>query len=246
MVKIMTKLIFKYNHLMIQAAYKTPEPHSHLAAHLIISLKGMLSCCVEAEMFQAKGICIASDVEHTVYSEEGEILLFLFIEASSYVKELEEVYLKGKVYMVIPEELVQKICALWEQYEDNFEILDVEILRACGMKIEDYDIYEERVQKVLDIIKSMETIETNVMEKLCRDVFLSKSRLSHLFKQETGISLKRYLALEKMRKAYQYFGKTENITEACLRAGFDSASHYAATCKKMFGISFTEFVKSKK
>ena len=49
--------------------------------------------------------------------------------------------------------------------------------------------------------------------------------------------------MDKMRKGYIHFQKYGNITEASMRAGFDSPSHFAATCKRMFGISFSEFVK---
>jgi len=37
--------------------------------------------------------------------------------------------------------------------------------------------------------------------------------------------------------------KGENITTASLHAGFNSSSHYAATCKKMFGITCSDFIK---
>jgi len=67
-----------------------------------------------------------------------------------------------------------------------------------------------------------------------------------LFKENVGISLHRYLAMDKMRKGYIHFQKYGSITEASMRAGFDSPSHFAATCKRMFGISFSEFIKSEK
>jgi AraC-like DNA-binding protein len=90
----------------------------------------------------------------------------------------------------------------------------------------------------------MDEIPENAVPLLCQKVYLSQSRLSHLFKEVTGISLSRYLAMEKMRKGYIHFQKHGNITEAAMHAGFDSPSHFAATCKRMFGISFSEFIKS--
>ena len=84
------------------------------------------------------------------------------------------------------------------------------------------------------------------MDILSEKLNLSKSRVSHIFKENIGISIKRYLVLEKMKKCYEYFKTTGSITNASINAGFYSSSHFATTCKKMFGISFSELEKSKK
>ena len=84
----------------------------------------------------------------------------------------------------------------------------------------------------------------DIMKKLCDISCLSQSRLSHLFTQNMGMSLHRYLSFDKMRKGYTNFLSTGNITQAALDSGFDTPSHFAATCKRMFGLSFSEFQKS--
>ena len=103
---------------------------------------------------------------------------------------------------------------------------------------------DERVSEVLTILRETEEVPENAVDFLCDKVFLSKSRLSHLFKENIGISLSRYLAWEKMRKGYILFRKYGNITDAAVMAGFDSPSHFAATCKRMFGLSFSDYTKS--
>ena len=68
--------------------------------------------------------------------------------------------------------------------------------------------------------------------------------MSHIFKDETGMTLHSYLALVKLRKTTEYIEQGMNITEASIYAGFDTPSHCAATCKRMFGISLREVYKS--
>jgi AraC-like DNA-binding protein len=46
-----------------------------------------------------------------------------------------------------------------------------------------------------------------------------------------------------MRKAYTYIASGDNITDASIKAGFSSSSHFANVCKRMFGITFTAFLK---
>ncbi|MBQ3800304.1 MAG: AraC family transcriptional regulator [Treponema sp.] len=65
-----------------------------------------------------------------------------------------------------------------------------------------------------------------------------------MFSGQAGISLHRYLAFIKIQKAFLHVRKGKSLTRAALDAGFDSPSHLAATFKRMFGISFSQFLKS--
>ena len=90
------------------------------------------------------------------------------------------------------------------------------------------------------------TIKSTIVEDLSRHIFLSKSRMSHIFKEQTGMSLHSYIAAEKLHKAFDYINQGLSITEASMAAGFDSPSHCASTCKRMFGISFRNIYKTVK
>lgn len=241
----MTEFCYLQDHLLLYADYKTPEMHSHLASHLLIAKEGKLHCMIGEEQVFGGAVFIASDVPHTIYPESGRMLVFLFDHAASYTKAMEQVWLQGRACAVPEEEFVEKLRTLWET-EKNFEKLDGAILEACGLRREAGNPMDARVAEVLDILRHKETITGDTMKDLCKAVCLSQSRLSHLFKADVGIPLNRYLVLEKMRKGFEHFQQSGNITEAALRAGFDSPSHLAGACKRMFGLSFSEFIKSTK
>ena len=90
----------------------------------------------------------------------------------------------------------------------------------------------------------LDGIGAGVMDELASRECLSKSRLSHLFTQEMGISLHRYLAFCKMAKASASIAGGASLTDAAIRAGFDSSSHLSATMRRMFGISLTDVMRS--
>lgn len=244
--RALTRQLYQYDHLLVFSAYKTPEMHSHLASHILLATEGELHCRINGQEIGCYGICIASDVSHTAYAEGGSMLMFLFDETSDHAKGLEENFLRGKDFAVMEENLVEEMRQIWHKDQSDLRAVDEKILKLCGIQQERKINYDERVIKILDIVREMETIDSDVMEQICDRVFLSKSRVSHLFKENVGIPLNRYLVLEKMRKAYEYFSRSGNITEAALKAGFDSSSHYAATCKRMFGISFSDYARSTK
>lgn len=244
--KALTRQLYQYDHLLVFSAYKTPDMHSHLASHILLATEGRLHCRINEHEVLCYGICIASDVSHTAYAEGGSMLMFLFDETSDHAKGLEDNFLKGNDFVVVEENLVEKMRQIWYEDQSDLRAVDEKILKLCGMEKEREKEYDKRVIKIFHIVHEMETIDSDVMEQICNSVFLSKSRVSHLFKENVGIPLNRYLVLEKMRKAYEYFSQSGNITEAALKAGFDSSSHYAATCKRMFGISFSDYARSTK
>ena len=240
----MTDILFEYDHILIRSEYRTPDIHKHLAAHMAIGLGGELDCTVHDSFFKCSGLFIASDVEHTIYAETGDLLLFLLDTTSDMAKCIEEKYLQGKDYALIDEDTVNRMIGIWLDAKDDLKEADRRLLETGGIIAGNAAVTDDRIKKVLSFLEDCNTIPENVMELLCGVVCLSESRLSHLFKEQMGIALGRYLVLEKMKKGYLHYCNTGNITEAALNAGFDSPSHFAATCKRMFGISFSEFIKS--
>ncbi len=240
----MTETLFAYDHLVMRSEYRTPDIHSHLAVHLIAGLGSVLHCTVDNENFDADAVFIASDVSHTVYSDSGEMLVFLFDPASRYAEKTEGLYLQGEKYFPLPVEKTEPIRSLWTEHRDSLENADQVILEYLGLSDRIEKTMDERVAETLAYLKDMDNVPENAVDLLCGKVYLSRSRLSHLFKENLGISLSRYLAWEKMRKGYIHFQKSGNITDAAMRAGFDSPSHFASTCKRMFGLSFSEYLKS--
>jgi AraC-like DNA-binding protein len=240
----MSKILRFRDPMMILADYKNPERHKHLASHIIISLGGEMKWQIENENIKCRGICINSNVVHTGTIGEDGSIVFLFTEISSYAASIKEKYLHGNPYVVLNDCVVDIMIKEYVNHCKDKEALDTILLQACGIYNTDNHRYEERIEKLLFYINRLETIEHSIVEDLSKIVYLSKSRLSHLFREQTGMTLHSYLAFEKLRKTYKYFCEGRNITEACMLAGFNSSSHCASTCKRMFGISLRDVYKT--
>lgn len=119
--------------------------------------------------------------------------------------------------------------------ESYFETYN-EMLNALGLHNR-FMINDKRIIQVLDFIKEREEIDHNTINEILELIHVSQSRLSHLFKEQVGTPLNSYLAMMKLEKAYQYLFRGNSVTDAALMAGFDSASHFAATSKNMIGLS---------
>ena len=170
--------------------------------------------------------------------------MFLFDPASIYANEADRLFLHGNKYCSLSSSQTETIRTLWKKNRGSMEKTDRSVLECLGLSENIERKMDSRIAEVLNILREAEEVPENAVDFLCARVFLSKSRLSHLFKENLGISLSRYLSWEKMRKGFIYFQKYSNITQAAMRAGFNSPSHFAATCRRMFGLSFSDYTKS--
>ncbi|ACA56904.1 helix-turn-helix domain-containing protein [Clostridium botulinum] len=230
--------------MLILADYKSPERHKHLASHIIISLGGEMKWQIESKNIKCRGICIDSNVVHTgTIVKEGSII-FLFTEISRYASSIKQKHLNGNSYAILNDDVVDRMIKKYENHQNDKETLDEILLQQCGIYNSDNHRYEKRVEEILSYISGLKTIEHSIVDDLSNHIYVSKSRLSHLFREQTGMTLHSYLAFEKLRKTYKYFCEGMNITEACILAGFDSSSHCASTCKRMFGISLRDVYKT--
>ncbi len=79
------------------------------------------------------------------------------------------------------------------------------------------------------------------MDELSEKVFLSKSRLAHVFSAQTGITLKEYLQYKRLEIACRKMLRVANITEAAFDTGFAGSSHIAAL-KNRLDLSAIQYV----
>ena len=75
-------------------------------------------------------------------------------------------------------------------------------------------------------------------DRLARLVHLSPDRLSHLFKEELGISIQHYIAWTRLKYAIQItLEQACPLLEAAYQAGFYDAAHFSRSFAKMFGLN---------
>ncbi|MNC11063.1 Arabinose operon regulatory protein [compost metagenome] len=188
-------------------------------------------------------------MEHGFDSNRGRQLFLLADRASGLAASLRAAFPESEEgrYALLPGEagrrigdLLNREPELWEQ-AGNYPLLLGRVLELLG--IVDWTavnrrISDHRVRQTVETLRAGHLTGLNIAE-LARRAELSPSRLSHLFKAETGMPLGSYMALHKLESAMQHLLEHGNATEAAMEAGFDSPSHFAATSKKILGMSAT-------
>ncbi len=97
---------------------------------------------------------------------------------------------------------------------------------------------DKRIGDSIKFIEENELEYKNLMSELTSQVFLSDSRLSHLFKEHIGISIKKYLVWNKLRQAINlYLNEQTNLTDVSLQSGFFDQAHLSNSFKNVLGVS---------
>lgn len=75
------------------------------------------------------------------------------------------------------------------------------------------------------------------LETMARYVHLSSSRLSHLFRDQTGISIQKYLIWARMKNTiHRVLFRGVPLTEAAYTCGFYDPAHFSRHFKALFGL----------
>lgn len=75
------------------------------------------------------------------------------------------------------------------------------------------------------------------IESLAERVHLSSSRFAHLFKEEVGVPVRRYVLWQKMRRSLDLALAGDSLTTAALSAGFADSAHLSRTVRSLLGVA---------
>jgi AraC family transcriptional regulator of arabinose operon len=76
------------------------------------------------------------------------------------------------------------------------------------------------------------------IEQLADEVGLSASRLAHLFREETGVSIQSYIRERRLMMAAMLLVQThERISQIAYSVGFGDVSNFNHAFKQRFGVS---------
>jgi AraC family transcriptional regulator of arabinose operon len=122
--------------------------------------------------------------------------------------------------------------SFWQELCEN-SIKEILLLMAQSL---DKNI-DSRIERVLHLL-SQDMMQKVRIEELAKAVNLSASRLSHLFKKETGESILETLNQMRLRQAAMLLEHTDRTAaEVALDVGFQSYNHFAESFRRLYGIS---------
>lgn len=216
--------------------------HIHNSIQITVSMDEDFFVKIKNNVINESGIIINSNVSHELFGKDGWQIYFLINPESIFGEKIKRMYIKNKDYYIIPDNIIRDIRELIKtkymiiENKNEYSKFISEIYSIFYLK--DYTInhsLDKRVEEVLEYITTNDLTQMS-LETLSKNVSLSESRLSHLFKENIGISISSYILNYKLRKAFKLIFEGQSITTSALEAGFYSSSHLTNVCKEKLGM----------
>lgn len=221
------------------------ETHSHYMLQVFLGIDDIVEIIVNGKLIKCDCIVIDKNISHS-FSAQNKVYYSSLIDPTSiYATKLAN-KMNGQGYFIYDSKEIKNLREVGKSLMIKFDI-------------EEYSCFEKKVNELLGIFSGIKKYDKRISELFnylnscdcynhsiayfAGEVGLSSSRLSHLFKEQTGIPLKSYILLHQMERAFSELFAGKNITQASMIAGFDSSSHFAGTVKRMMGMPVTSSLK---
>jgi len=96
-------------------------------------------------------------------------------------------------------------------------------------------LWDGRILRAMALLRETPELRMRLVH-LSTAVALSPSRLSHLFREQVGLPIRRFLLWLRLREALSAVARGESLTTAAHAAGFSDSAHFTRTFRRMLGI----------
>lgn len=210
------------------------------AATLIISLNGPISFTIKGlgEVIECRSLLLPAGMSVKVDTQNSTIvnvsLDALGNDFHVLSKRMQHQHGKAAYGLIEEETFIKGFIELQvsdmnstQAYAYTDKLLD------CN---DDSYTIDKRVVHVVEHIKK--NVDDNLsVEDLANSVNLSVPRLVQLFKQQTGVPMRRYRLWHRLFVTAVKMGQGLSLTEAALSAGFTDSSHFSHTFRGMIGMT---------
>jgi len=216
--------------------------HRHHALQITISLSGGFRLQLPSNDFDGRALIITPDHPHRLVVKEGLQAVFLLEPESTVARSLVAAYLlRGKTAALdehLVEPFVEQLVSLSRQPPSCAEALRIcdDLLATLLGESRQLPIDDPRICEALASLRQLPENKGSVQD-IARSVGISESRLMHLFKEQVGIPIRRYLLWRRLMVAIDSVRAGQSLTTAAHGAGFADSAHLSRTFRQMFGMT---------
>jgi AraC-like DNA-binding protein len=220
--------------------------HSHHAVQITVSLSGRLELADSAGALSGRVLAVAPDARHKIAGHG--LLAFIFIEPESgFGRALSDrLFRHGPLAEMDDPDFVRLVEPLIHAFEAPLS-QDL-MLRTARAAMEAITRFGERpgpdarIRRIIDHAASHPGQPLGLVAESA-GVYLSPSRLRHLFVEQTGLAFKTYMLWQRLVRAVELYSNGVSLTEAAHAAGFADSAHFSRVFKRTFGLPATTLTR---
>jgi len=223
--------------------------HSHHAIQIVIGLNNEFQLFIDGIGRSYQSAIIAPNVSHRLISPDSNVLLLLIDHEMEIARQLSAKYFKNKSINSLDSLSAHPgLAGIISQIESvscraGQSIWNQVIDMLLGPNMAPLLSIDPRIEKTIDVIAKLPVKKISTSD-IASQVFLSESRLLHLFKDNVGIPIRKYLLWIRLNEAVKKILNNISLTNAAHEAGFSDSAHLSRTFRSMFGLTISEILKN--
>lgn len=215
-------------------------PHRHFTASLIFGVDGPFAVRSGRSPWRTtEAIVIGPNLTQQMDTRGSQVVIMqVDPETEAYVWLAQLLAARGPIIAPEPEVAARLAATVRAMVKDDaFDAARIWTLalESIGGERHRPHAVDPRVTQVLDIIKRSFP-KAPPVPKLAAAVGVSPSRLLHLWKDEVGVGLRRYVLWLRLRHVVACVAIGHSLTAAAHEACFADSAHLSRTFRSMFGL----------
>lgn len=192
-------------------------------------------------------VVIAPDRPHKIIGDTAIVALVYLVPETPEGHRISKYYSRLDAFVPPPHyiaALIPRLQEIWEQSCCREEANAVS-KSICSNVLPTPRInvnFDRRVVSAIEYLEEQLGRRVTIAE-LSSTVGLSASRFEHLFSEQVGIPVSRYLLWVRLRKALGMIPHGKSLTEVAYAAGFADSAHLSRTFRRMLGIAPSSILK---
>jgi AraC-like DNA-binding protein len=222
--------------------------HSHHATELCIALDDLgidMSAPDGPDLSGVPGALVRAGAAHRL-AIPGPKVAVLYLDPQSEVAASLHHWLDDADIKPLPWELMQAQRAAFREILESPESDLPQAESACARVISSFATEAPRPSMHWRVRRAMEKLDAQLdappnLETLAEEIGISASRLRHMFKEQAGLPMSRYVLWMRLRTALLRALEGASMTASAQAAGFSDAAHFTRTCRQNFGLPPSAF-----
>lgn len=223
-------------------------PHCHFAASVTVSLDTPFRYRIRGKDWVQTHGCVARPNAHfELDMQEARVVNMQLDPEMEQCAALDALDFGGEEVISLAEErllpLIEKLKPLADARRVSGHALRNATLAAIRQGPAPARSFDPRIARVLERLKSAFPDAPSSGE-LATEVGLSEGRLIHLFGEQLGVPLRRYVLWLRVRYMLFCLSMNQNLTDASHEAGFSDSAHYSRVFREMYGFAPSKLFRS--
>lgn len=228
------------------------ELHRHFTASVTLCIEGTLRMrtALREPFRPVFGFAALPNMPQQVEGSDSTLILNMQVdpETEAFARLSESLWRDAPSHELseaVATPLRDQVAALMAEGAVRGQTLWRVVLDALGGPAKGPRRYDPRIARVLEILKAAMP-EAPSTRQLGQQVGLSEGRLIHLFSQQVGVPLRRYVLWLRIRHIVFCAAIGQNLTDAAHEAGFADSAHLTRVFRSMFGMAPSQILRSER